>query len=224
LKNICFIGAPGSGKTTQVNILQRNLENAPTYVGKVTNIINLDEEILHLLTKKEIELLESMKPKTKSARMSGNLASIIYDDILFKTTKRIPEETMVLFEGGPRSLEIARLFLKQEHLTEESIIFHFSFPENEYEYSLSRQVYRALINHDFDYVKKEIVRFKQKYDVYFNDTLKGLELLRNSGIPVYTINPHQNISVIEEKIKKEVSNHFKNKGVKEYESAFKGKN
>lgn len=218
MKNICFIGAPGCGKTTQVNLLKNYLINISTYIAKATHIINIHDEARPYLKNEEIELLESLKEQTKQKRKTGKLADLIYDEILFETTKRIPNENLVLYEGGPRGLKIAELFLTQKHLVDETIIFHFSFPENEYEHSISRQVFRALKKHDFEFVKSEFERFKQKYEVYKDDTLLGLELLKKENIPVYTINPHKNVNEIFNTIKMILTPYIKQKGGRKIET------
>ena len=200
MKNICFIGAPGCGKTTQVTVLKEKLIDRNVYIAKATHIINIHEEAKPYLTEQEIQFIESMKSETRQVRGQGILANIEYDKILYKTIERLPQGTAVLYEGGPRGYEIVKLFLQQRHLIGETIVFHFQFPEYEYEHSISRQVYRALKKYDFSSVQEQMNRFKQKYDVYKNDTLKGLELLQQHGVPVFPINPHFSVDAISQMI------------------------
>lgn len=209
MKNICFIGPPGCGKSTQIKQIRSYISaHFPVFLAKVTKLSFLEDEVLPYVTDEEKKLIESKMEKTRSEKRNGELADIFYDELLFRLTKRIPEHHVVIFDGSPRSLTRAALFLTHNHLAKDSLVFHFQFSEHEYEHSISRQIFRGLKYHPIDVVKSELDRFQRKIEIYQNDTSKGIELLRENGVKICSINAMNSINFITEQLKQEIDRHL----------------
>lgn len=214
MKNICFIGAPGCGKSTQIELLRNHLAQTHTvFHAKVTRLIFLDDDVRDLLSRSEIDWIQTRMNQTRAEKRNGELANIEYDQLLFQVIGRLPKETVLLFDGSPRSVSRAQLFLTQPHLVNDALIAHFSFPENEYQHSFSRQVYRGLLRNELPVVKTELDRFQRKFDIYQSDTCKGVELLKNHGVPVVTIDPRQSIETIQQFLQQTAADHLRPEGV-----------
>jgi energy-coupling factor transporter ATP-binding protein EcfA2 len=99
MKNICLIGPPGCGKSTQIKMLLPYLkQQGPIFHGKVTNVVFLDESVTPYLTDIEKKWCQERMDNTREDKRSGDLADIAYDHLLFEVTKRIPEDSTIVFD------------------------------------------------------------------------------------------------------------------------------
>ncbi|MCA1031354.1 nucleoside monophosphate kinase [Bacillus timonensis] len=209
MKSICFIGAPGSGKSTQIKKLSMNLhQKFNIFHGKVTKLIFLEDEIKKYINEEELKWIEEQMDSTRREKRLGNLASIEYDQLLIEITKRLPEESVILFDGFPRSYNRAELFLQQQHLIKDTIVIQLQFENDEFEHSISRQFFRGLKKRGFNFVLTEFDRFFKKTEIYQSETLKGVALLNEKGIPVFSINALLPISSIEQRIEEIAIKHL----------------
>lgn len=118
-KVICFLGMPGSGKSTQINFLQENLTCCKVFhVGKYASSLNL--------------------PKQKDGSLLQGL------DEGFLTHVKDNESDIIILDGFPRSLEqLDKLITFAKHSNWQLSFIHIAFPKGkERETSLQRQIGR----------------------------------------------------------------------------------
>ncbi|WP_199614032.1 adenylate kinase family protein [Paenibacillus alkalitolerans] len=198
---ISFIGAPGSGKSTQIARISEYLsEKHKPIILRVPKLINLDKEVVSYLTAEEIETIKQHKELARKSKDEGLLAPIIYDAILFELIPRIKDKSFIILDGMPRGYKQAELFLNIDKVLNQTCFFHLKFIENAYESSVSRQFYRESIKHGVEKAELKLKKFINKYNVYSEDTLSGVSYLFNQGANIYMLNAVENEASIHKQI------------------------
>ena len=179
---LAVIGPPGSGKTTQIELLRAHIGADRVLVAGVPHLVRRRNDLVTLLTTGELAQLEAARPAALAARATGDLAPLIFDRLLFTAARRALADRFVVLDGAPRGVAAAKVFLEMRDLAPRTTIVNLRLPDDERAYSLRRQRARERARRGaVEAVRREPV-FRRKYSVYANNTTWGLELLIEAGI------------------------------------------
>lgn len=183
-----FIGPPGSGKTTQITLLN-HLLGATNIVASVPRLVRQEATLQVLLSDEERIQIQAWQNEAAIARNKGELAPIWLDALLFNVITRVPNTTIVTLDGCPRGKAQAELFLQNEVVTRATTIIQLYFPDDdEIALSLHRQYEREKLKRGRDAADNRMVVFQRKAEVYQTNTRAGLTVLGAAGIPVVRVN------------------------------------
>lgn len=187
-KMISIIGPPGSGKTTQINKLIESLgKKFDIMKCRVPDMIHKTNSIATYLTKEDLSLIDMHYKEGVKAQGSGILAPLIFDEMFFNCLDKVHNKDLIILDGSPRGVQQVELFMTYDKLCAKLLVIELKFNDKPFERSVSRQFSRMLLNNDLDSTVKSVNTFKTKYRVYEEDTLIGLNLLKENGIKVITI-------------------------------------
>jgi hypothetical protein len=79
------------------------------------------------------------------------------------------------------------LFLSRERLWRQAHVMHLRFPGDERDWSLQRQWARGRKRHGEEWARSQQHVFERKTRVYLEDTVRGIALLREWGVPITTL-------------------------------------
>ena len=182
LRVVSFVGAPGSGKSTQIQLLSTAL-GPNCIVASVPKLVRRDPSLLTWTTTAERNEMEQLRLAIEHTRAAGLLAPLALDRILLNCIWRTPPESTVVLDGCPRGTEPARLYCATCP-RESTVVIHLTFASDEIHYSLHRQYLRAGQRVGASVPTSDTARFWQKLYVYRDETLAGLDILRSAGFRV----------------------------------------
>jgi adenylate kinase family enzyme len=199
---ISFVGPPGCGKTTQIQLLKKSLLGYyDTFVVSVPYILNKKEDVIKLLTEDELSIVNKYLNQAFKVAYKGYLAPIVYDKILLSLAKRLHDQgNMVIMDGSPRGFMQAEYFLQNQVFTKHGTIINLEFDNKSYEYSVSRQFARQALEYGIDDAISKLELFQNKANVYHTDTVNGLLLVKESGIPILSFEARENASILHQQI------------------------
>lgn len=203
---ISFIAIPGSGKTTQIRMLE-NYFNANEYLTvSVPGLYKQQEVLFPYLLPNEIAEIERVKDERSQARARGELAPIILDQIVFTLALRAHSlGKIVIMDGCPRGLTQATMFMEMldDDLKVQYKIIELAFTSNPRKWSIERQLLR--LREDPTLTDEEVAlrakKIPKKVEVFFNDTVPGLNYLLNQGVIKLSVNALDTRENIHEVIK-----------------------
>lgn len=186
VRYLAFIGPPGSGKTTQIELLQTVIAPDALVVASVPRLIRQQADLLAYLTGDEREELNALVDLARQARECGNLAPIRHDELLFEVAARSSgdDETIMVLDGCPRGRPQAQIFLSKDCLAAQTAVVQLYFPEQEVASSLARQYARECRKRGEAAAQARRHVFQRKLEIYLRDTLPGIALLASAGVPV----------------------------------------
>ncbi len=191
---ISLIGPPGSGKTTQIRLLQAAFGDS-LLVASVPRLVRRQPDLLALLTTGERAMLETALDAAAAARIRGELAPIVLDEILFRAISQSGPDLLGALDGCPRGEAQARLFLETGRLHDETSIVELYFPAEAGAASLARQVQRESAKLGALGAALRLPVYRRKAAVFADDTVRGLDLLLRVGLRHYridaTLDPHE---------------------------------
>src|SRR5688500_1116165 len=94
---LSFLGPPGSGKTTQIRMLQARL-GAHVAVASVPRLVRGEADLLEALTAAEREELDCHLQSAAEARDRGELAPLVIDRLLFEAVTRLRAPSVVALD------------------------------------------------------------------------------------------------------------------------------
>lgn len=101
---VSFVGPPGSGKSTQIEMAVNKL-GPGSVVLSVPRLVKSSEAKCYL-NSDEAETVTRLSGEIALAKQRGELAPLIMDYILFDVVKRVSESRRyILLDGCPRGLE-----------------------------------------------------------------------------------------------------------------------
>lgn len=203
LRIVSFVGAPGSGKSTQIRLLSTAL-GARCIVASVPKLARRDPSLLAWTTPDERKEIEQLIPTIEKTRATGVLAPLALDRILLQCIRRIPPECTVLLDGCPRGPEPARFYCAACP-RESTLVLHLAFASDEIHNSLRRQYVRAEQRVGSSVASSDMGKFWQKLRVYRDQTRPGLDILRSTGLPVATIDADAPRDVVQRLVWKAVA-------------------
>jgi len=205
---LSFIGPPGSGKTSQIQLLEGVLKPHNFLVASVPRLVRRQADLVALLTEGERRELDALTDAAHQARDRGELAPIELDKLLFKSLQRVGGEIVVALDGCPRGVRQARLFLEKGELSASAGIILFYFPENERTWSLNRQYSRECVKRGESSARARQHIFQRKFEVYMRDTLPGVTLLARTGVPIIRLAATMDAQLIHERVVTAVKQNF----------------
>jgi adenylate kinase family enzyme len=182
---LSFLGPPGCGKTTQIELLAELL-SPRLIVASVPRLLRGQEDLVTMLTPAEVAELEGLSQASAAARSRGDLAPLAVDRLLFSALARLPAQGFVALDGCPRGMAQARLFLETGNLASQTLVVELRFPEHTPASSFLRQIERETEKRGTEEALAKLAVFARKTQVFLNDTSAGLCLLRDAGIPSLT--------------------------------------
>jgi len=187
---IGFIGIPGSGKSTQIEILKAKL-SGKTVLASIPAMVKNKRGFHKFLTQADIIKLNQFHYKTDASREKGELAPIELDELLFEVClKRIfNEKTNIILDGMPRGIKQAEIFWEMAQSSHKSNFFlaHLVFPENQAANSFHRQYLRAVENKGLLQAYSELDKFRTKIKVYEGDTMAACRFLQDKAIGYFEV-------------------------------------
>ena len=165
-----------------------------------------DPLIRSYLYPEEMEAVMYVKKESDISRNKGDLAPIILDKIVFGLAIRLHDGgKKVIMDGCPRGVSQAQLFMNMlgEERRSHYKIIELCFLDNPEGKSRERQLYRAQ-NSDLstEEKQKKIAKIPRKIQVYLENTLHGVKLMEELGVPKLVLDAEQPIYSIHEQIKK----------------------
>lgn len=176
---VVMLGPPGAGKSTQVELVRRRTGRG-TVVASVPLLIRRDPLLLSFLTEEERCELERLDAAAWAAAGRGELSPLRFDEILFRALPRIDAD-LLLLDACPRAVAPVCEYLAVPGLAARSLVVELTLRDG-VERSVARQLAResALLGAAAA-AKLERV-YRRKAELYVDETLAGLELLRSAGI------------------------------------------
>lgn len=184
---LALIGPPGSGKTTQLRMLDAHFGSARVLLASVPRLVRGSSELRALLTEEEQLELDGLEQQSTEARTLGVLAPLRNDELLFLAIGRSHGRALTVMDGCPRGQAQARLFLQQRDLAHRVHVVNLEFPDHTEARSIARQHAREVLARGERAAQERIPRFINKARVYTEDTCRGLQLLEAAGIQVTRI-------------------------------------
>ncbi|MGE5571465.1 MAG: hypothetical protein ACM3ZU_00385 [Bacteroidota bacterium] len=183
---IAFIGPPGSGKTTQIGLLEKVLSPAGLVVASVPRLLRRQDSLIRLLSAEERAELDALMAAAQAARLRGELAPIALDRILFRGLSRITGDALVALDGCPRGAQQARLFLGLASLRQNTTVVQLRMGDtcDEIGVSVHRQFRRESLRRGEEAALARYPVFKRKVEIYLEDTLAAVAILEEAGVPV----------------------------------------
>lgn len=177
---VSFLGPPGSGKTTQIRLLQERLGERLT-VASVPRLLRGQPDLVAVLSPSELAQLDGLRKPSAVARDRGELAPVEVDALLLSAVSRL-ETPVVALDGCPRGIAQARLFLGTGFAARTTVV-ELRFPDDPAVMSLRRQTERETAVRGPEYARVRRHVFESKVRVFVHDTLIGLELLDAASVP-----------------------------------------
>lgn len=185
---ISFIGIPGSGKTTQISLLEKSTYMKEPISISIPALYKKREILSPYISSDDMRIIEDVEPESSAARDCGELAPFILDRIVFNLAVRLQKlGKTVILDGCPRGLAQAKLFI--DILEQQGLLMYFKivllyFPLLPETCSQNRQIYRINYNgllSDVDREKK-IKKIPRKIKVYMDNTLPGVQYMLDAGV------------------------------------------
>lgn len=183
---VAFVGPPGSGKTSQIALLSHRLNQDDMLLASVPRLLRGDPELFELLTPSEQQQHQRCSRAADATRSNGDLAPLVYDRLLFSCLART-NKPVVLLDGGPRGARPAMVFLRTPGLAAATVVVHLSFRSDELKRSLARQRAREVARRGEAAAALGSARFMRKAEVYLSDTVRGLRILADAGVPMLSL-------------------------------------
>lgn len=192
VKTYVFFGNVGAGKGTQIELLQKHLnekdgrEVAYAYPGAEFRKLINGTDYTSLLVK---ELLNAGK------LVPMFLVSWVIGNVLVEKVKS--PDTHIIFDGFPRSLDQVIAFESMIELYKRTNIelVYIEVPKEEV-------INRMKLRGRFDDTNEGIA---QRFSEYENNVIPALNLLKEKGYPVHTINGAQKVEEVFADLKKSLS-------------------
>jgi len=196
---VSIMGIPGSGKTTQVKLLEEALGKESVFPVSVPRLFRGEQHLLSLFSESELIQLQTLAETSRTQSQIGNLAPIALDRLLFSALPRAMENTQLFLldacPRGPQQVLILRDSIGESAWKRLSI-FHLCFPFQAEEEAFRRQFDRTVANRGNAEAIKRIPRMKRKIEVFYEHTLSAINILRESGRPVEEIDAIQPVKKI----------------------------
>ncbi len=186
--NFIFFGIAGSGKGTQVELLQNYIKNK-----------NISNDILYVYPGNEFRKLSSGDSYTGSyikniIEAGGLVPSFITDSLVTNMfTVNIKQDSVVITDGYPRTIEQSQTFeklmnfYKRENIT----VIYIEVGRDE---AIKRMKLRAR-NDDTD------EGIAKRFDEYVNNVLPSMDYFKDkTGYNLFTINGEQSIEEVHNEI------------------------
>lgn len=214
---ISFTGAPGSGKSTQIQFIMEELfKERDVLKLRVPNLIKKREEIRKYLKDDEVNRIDAFANESDACRNQGKLSPIELDNILFNVAERcLDDQKIILLDGAPRGIEQAESYSSREKLMENTTFIHLAFFDKAYEQSVSRQFNREVGYFGHEIARKNKQRFINKFETYRTTTVQGLEFLKGLNVPFIELDA----SLPKEKVSEKLAAQLMNKNQTEERTA-----
>ncbi len=152
-KIISFIGIPGSGESTQIQLLTNNYKQGNYLVASIPYLVKKDGLLNSLLTEDQRVIINQSQDKINDSRLNGELAPFALDQILFNIINNNAHNyDLIIMDVCPRGIRQAKYFwqLLDNDIKKNYYIFVLNFENNETEKSYERQFQRDLIKRGID--------------------------------------------------------------------------
>jgi hypothetical protein len=144
--------------------------------------------------------LDEARSAAIACRNRGELAPLELDHLLLRVVERVRGYDFVALDAYPRGMAQAFVFLSRETVWGRAHLMHLRFPGDEQAWSLQRQWSRACQRRGVGWARSQMAVFERKTGVYMEDTIRGVALLREWGVPVNTLDATASPQAIHDKV------------------------